>query len=57
LKLIEQADPPSQTSLEISGPLSSEAIEGMPLSQLLVVAERLGIDLSRPELTPLEAPS
>jgi hypothetical protein len=57
MRLIEQADPPSQTTLEVSGPLSTEAIEGMSLSQLLVVAERMGIDLTRPETTPLEAPS
>ena len=55
LKLIETADPPAQSTLEISGPLSAEAMEGMSLAQLLAVAESQGIDLSRPE--PMQLPT
>jgi hypothetical protein len=52
MRLIETADPPAQASLEDSGPITSETIDGMSLSELLVLAERMGIDLSRDSTPP-----
>jgi hypothetical protein len=51
MRLIETADPPAQASLEVS-PITSETIDGMSLSELLVLAERMGIDLSRDSTPP-----
>jgi hypothetical protein len=48
LGVIREVDPPQEASLEISGALDSEAIERMSLTELLTVAERLGIEHQAP---------
>lgn len=55
MRLIEQADPPSQATLEISGALDPSRIESMSLSELMRVAEAHGIDWRNSPETPPEA--
>jgi hypothetical protein len=52
MRLIEQADPPSQATLEISGPVTSEALEKMSWSELIAYADANGIDWQTPPETP-----
>jgi len=54
LRLISEADPPVQASVEVSGDLSADAVNQMSYSQLLAVAENLGIDLTRPDQGAIE---
>jgi hypothetical protein len=56
MRLIEQADPPAQATVEIGADLSTDAINHMGLSELLAVAERLGISLEREDSTPPATP-
>jgi len=42
MRLIEQADPPSQARVEVSGELTLDAVNRMSYSQLLELAERFG---------------
>jgi hypothetical protein len=48
IKLISEADPPEQATLEISADLRPEDIEKLSWSEALALAERLGIDVSPP---------
>jgi hypothetical protein len=53
MRLIETADPPAQATLEISGPLTEDALKEMSLSQLIAYADAQGIDWrTRPEDDP-----
>jgi hypothetical protein len=52
MRLIEQADPPAQATLEIGTNLDSEAISRMSLSELMKLAEAWGIDYSTPPEQP-----
>jgi hypothetical protein len=45
LRLIETADPPSQTSLELSANLTPEDIEKLSWSEALALARQLGIEI------------
>jgi hypothetical protein len=52
IRLIEQADPPSQATVEVSGPVSVEDIKGWSFSQLIAYADAHGIDYTRPPDDP-----
>jgi hypothetical protein len=51
LKLIETADPPSQSTLELSANLTPEQVERLSLREAIAYAERLGIEVPA-ELPP-----
>jgi hypothetical protein len=57
LRMIQQADPPTEATVEIKTELTNEDIQKMSYSELLATAERLGIDLTRPEEGASEAAS
>jgi len=44
LAIIKEADPAPQAEISVSAPLSVEDVNGMSMSQLFAVAERLGIE-------------
>jgi hypothetical protein len=55
MRLIETADPPSEATVEISGPVDPGT---MSLSELIAYAEAHGIDWrTRPEQPELEGPA
>jgi hypothetical protein len=49
MRLIEQADPPSQATVEISGAVD---LENLSYSELLALAAQYGISLEREDATP-----
>lgn len=51
MRLIETADPPSQTTLTVS---AEADVESLSLGQLMALAEQRGIDLTRP--APIDPP-
>jgi hypothetical protein len=48
IRLIDQADPPSQATVEVSGPVTSEDVKNWSFSQLIAYADAHGIDYTRP---------
>lgn len=52
LAVIKEADPAPQAEISVSTDLSVEDVQGMSYSQLLAVAEKLGIDPSPPDPQP-----
>jgi hypothetical protein len=55
VKLIETADPPNQAVLELSAELTPEGVENLSYSDLIRLADSLG--LTPPEPSELPAPS
>jgi hypothetical protein len=55
LRLLDAADPPSQTTVEVSGPVD---VNSMSFSELIAYADAHGIDWrTRPEQLELDGPA
>lgn len=56
LKVIREVDPAPEVTVRAELPTSVEELEGLSLSQLMALAERHGINPSRPPLPPASEP-